>query len=43
MSACLVDGEVPRGPAWRWPAGSVELMPTLDEGVPVIALRYLHR
>jgi hypothetical protein len=41
LAECLGDGERPRGPVWHWPSGSIELAPTLRDGVPVLELRYV--
>jgi len=41
LGACLARGARPRGAAWHWPEGSVELAPVLDErNAAVIELEY---
>ena len=40
LAQCLAQGEKPRGPTWRWAAGSIELAPTEQAGAAVIELRY---
>ena len=40
LAQCLSDGERPAGASWHWADGSIDLVPNLSDGKPLIELRY---
>jgi hypothetical protein len=40
LGYCLQQGETPQGAGWHFPNGNIDMLPTLEQGDPVIIIRY---